>query len=349
MKSISRINHLIHDNLLKLLLLIYGIAIFAPSLGIGIKNFQFGKVDWSSTGGVVFSLPLVMLSFLLFNAGLSVQFSNLKKVLRVPTPLVIGLLSNVMIPLIFTILFAGIGKLFWHNPDEIQNVLVGLAIIASMPIAGSSAAWVQNANGNPALIFGLVVFSTLLSPFLSPFVFHTIGHITTGDYSEDLHELASQGASSFLIVSVVVPSLIGMGVRALMAEKTWTKWAPYFKLLNLINLLVLNYSNASVSLPTAFKNWDLDFLVMIIFVTTLLCIVSFTAGWWVPKFFKIPEAERIALTYGLGMNNNGTGLVLASAAMADHPLIMLPIIFYNLGQQIVAGVFSAKLSHFDEK
>lgn len=41
--------------------------------------------------------------------------------------------------------------------------------------------------------------------------------------------------------------------------------------------------------------------------------------------------------YGLGMNNNGTGLVLASLALADHPRVMLPIIFYNLIQHLVAG------------
>ena len=41
--------------------------------------------------------------------------------------------------------------------------------------------------------------------------------------------------------------------------------------------------------------------------------------------------------FALGMNNNGTGLVLASMAMADHPRVMLPIIFYNMVQHLVAG------------
>ena len=87
--------------------------------------------------------------------------------------------------------------------------------------------------------------------------------------------------------------------------------------------------------------------LMIIFVATLLCIISFTAGWMIPRVIKMSHDDRVALTYGLGMNNNGTGLVLASAAMGNHPLIMLPIIFYNLGQQIVAGVFNSKLNKLD--
>ena len=48
--------------------------------------------------------------------------------------------------------------------------------------------------------------------------------------------------------------------------------------------------------------------------------------------------SSISLMFGLGMNNNGTGLVLASMALADHPRVMLPIIFYNLVQHLVAGV-----------
>lgn len=346
---IKKLNYYIHHHLLKLLLLIYLVAAIFPKFGIGIKNTSLGQVHWDQGGSVIFSLPLLMLSFLLLNAGLSVQFTSLKKVIKVPTPLIIGLLSNLLIPLAFTLIFALFGKLFWHNPDEIQNVLVGLAIIASMPIAGSSTAWVQNANGNPALILGLVVVSTIFSPLLSPLVFHTVGFITTGDYSEDLHELANQGASLFLIISVVVPSLLGIAIRSLINDRVWSKVFPILKMANLINLLALNYSNASASLPTAFKSWDLDFLGMILFSTGILCILSFSAGWLIPKILKIPHPERIALTYGLGMNNNGTGLVLASATLADHPLVMLPIIFYNLGQQIIAGIFDRKIVKSSEK
>jgi hypothetical protein len=41
--------------------------------------------------------------------------------------------------------------------------------------------------------------------------------------------------------------------------------------------------------------------------------------------------------YGLGMNNNGTGLVLASLVLSSYPRVMVPIIFYNLVQHLVAG------------
>jgi hypothetical protein len=42
--------------------------------------------------------------------------------------------------------------------------------------------------------------------------------------------------------------------------------------------------------------------------------------------------------FGLGMNNNGMGLVLASVALAHLPGVMLPALLYTLVQHVVAGV-----------
>ena len=43
------------------------------------------------------------------------------------------------------------------------------------------------------------------------------------------------------------------------------------------------------------------------------------------------------MMFGLGMSNNGSGLVLAATALAGEPRVMLPILFYNLVQHVVAG------------
>ena len=42
--------------------------------------------------------------------------------------------------------------------------------------------------------------------------------------------------------------------------------------------------------------------------------------------------------FALGMNNNGSGLVLAASALAAHPNVLLTIVAYNLVQQVAAGV-----------
>jgi predicted Na+-dependent transporter len=61
-----------------------------------------------------------------------------------------------------------------HNGDETQNILVGLALVASMPIAGSSTAWSQHASGDLTISLGLVLLSTLTSPLTTPLILHAI-------------------------------------------------------------------------------------------------------------------------------------------------------------------------------
>jgi bile acid:Na+ symporter, BASS family len=227
---------------------------------------------------------------------------------------------------------------FWHNQEEVQQILVGLALVAAMPIAGASTAWSQNANGNLALSLGLVLSTTTLSPLLTPFVLHMAGFVTTGDYSEDLHELASGEAASFLGIWVVLPTFLGILAHMLAGEILITKVTPYLKIINYCILLLLNYSNASLTLPNVVSQPDMDFLAIMLAVVIGLCISAFSSGYLLARFSRVSNSETVSLTFGLGMNNNGTGLVLASQALADHPQVMLPIISYNLAQHLVAAI-----------
>ena len=101
--------------------------------------------------------------------------------------------------------------------------------------------------------------------------------------------------------------------------------------------MFLNYSNASASLPQAIARPDPDFLAATLGIVVGLCALMFAAGWALARLFRAGCDRRVALMFGLGMNNNGTGLVMASLALADHPRVLLPIIFYSLVQHLVAG------------
>ena len=73
-------------------------------------------------------------------------------------------------------------------------------------------------------------------------------------------------------------------------------------------------------------------------------MLAFGAGRLIAGWLGSDAPTRASLMFGLGMNNNGTGLVLASMALADHPRVMLPIIFYNLVQQVVAGAVGRSIA-----
>lgn len=327
--------HFIHRYFIWIIVSSYIVAAVLPGFGLWIRNLNLGSVKVFQ-GKLVLSMPLIMLASLLFNAGLGVRATELKQLLHKPLLLLGGVFGNVATPLAFIIVISFMMR-FWHNQDEVQQILVGLALVASMPIAGASTAWSQNANGNLALSLGLVLATTMLSPLLTPTVLHAVGFVTTGDYSDDLHELASDGVVSFLGIWIILPSLLGILAHWVVGEHRITAVAPYLKLINYFVLVLLIYSNASLALPNAVFQPDVDFLVVMLVIVTALCVVAFASGYLLAHVFHADRKETVSLMFGLGMNNNGTGLVIASLALADHPQVMLPIIFYNLVQHLVAS------------
>jgi BASS family bile acid:Na+ symporter len=334
--TIARISHAIHGHFIWLLIGSYAVAGFLPGPGLAIRHVSFGQVVLLGEKTRI-SLPMLMLACLLLNAGLGVRTSQLRDLVRSPLALIGGLVANLLIPIAF-ILGVALSMRMWHNPDEVQNILVGLALVASMPIAGSSTAWSQNANGDLALSLGLVLTSTFLSPLTTPLALHSVGLMATGDYASDLHELAGAGTGAFLALCVILPSALGIGSHVLLGERRLAVIQPRLKLINAVILLLLNYSNASLSLPQAIAVPDWDFLAVILTITLGLCGLGFASGWAISRLMGVNPTQRTSLMFGLGMNNNGTGLVLASMALADHPKVMLPIIFYNLIQHLVAGL-----------
>lgn len=323
-----------------LLLCVYALAALLPGPGLRIRDVPAGSVPWFHGGSVRLSLPSMMLAFLLLNAGFGTQVQELKHLATRLRCLGFGLAASVLGPILFAFAVSLL-LMFWHD-EERQNILVGLALIGTMPIAGSSTAWSQNAGGNLSLSLGLVLVSTLGSPLLTPLGLCLVGYMAQGDYAEHLRELASQGSTAILIVTVVAPSLLGLLLQRVLGSRARLAVLPALKLLNLIDLLLLNYANASSALPQAFGHPDWIFLVITFLSTTSVCVLSFGLGRLVAHWARADSTDELSLMFGLGMSNTGTALVLASAALPEHPDVIVPIVFYTLVQQITAGVVDAR-------
>jgi BASS family bile acid:Na+ symporter len=334
-QAIAFLGRLIHERFFWFLLAACAAASCCPGPGLWLRGVSFGEVSlWGEKAPL--SLPTLMLAFLLFSAGLGVQTAQLRCLLRDPKPLFAGLAANLALPVVFLV---GISQVMggWHNADHVGSILVGLALIASMPVAATSTLWSQNANGNLALSLGLVLLSTLLSPLTTPAVFQAAGLLAHGDYAAVLHEVGAQGAEAFLTVAVILPTVLGLGGKAALGEARVAPAKPLLKLVGSVNYLVLVYANASAALPQVAANPDVNFLTVTLGVVTGLCVTAFAAGWGIARLLRADQGQQTALMFGLGMNANSVGLVLASATLVSHPLVIVPILMYTLVQQLVAG------------
>ena len=329
------IGSFIHRHFLILLIAAYVVAALWPWLGLVTREItlsRFVVLDES----VSITLPMILLAGLLFNAGLSADASELAQVARKPQIVLFGLAMNLLVPLAFLLIAYPVLRL-WHDPDEVQNLLLGLAVVAAMPVAGSSTAWAQNANGNVALSLGLVVLSTLFCPVTTPLTLMAFESVATGGHAEALRQLSGQGTGAFLLVCVVIPSFGGLIARHMLGAKRISRIKPVLKIVNSMVLIFLCYTNASTALPQMIAEPDWDYLVGIVVIVVALCLSAFMAGWLLARFLGLDKSQQRSLMFGLGMNNNGTGMVLACAALSSMPCALLPVLAYNLVQHLVAG------------
>ncbi len=332
---VDSLAHFLHARFIWLLLGAYALAGVLPGPGQVMRAARFGEVVLLGERTPL-SLPVLMLGFLLFHAGLSIKVSRLPDLDRHLLLLGAGLLTNLFFPVACILAVAQLLH-FWPSADEVQYLLVGLALIAAMPIAGSSTAWSQKADGNLPLSLGLVIASTFLSPLTTPLVLHSAALTTRGKYAELMISLASKGTGVFLSVWVLLPSLAGILARPLIGDRRLESARPLLRVASSACLLLLNYVNAAASMPQVTAAPRPAFLAVILGVVAGVCVLSFFSGWVVARLCRADAGQETALMFALGMNNNGTGLVLASLALAAHPAVMLPLMCYNLVQHIVAG------------
>jgi BASS family bile acid:Na+ symporter len=320
----ERLGHFLQRHLLPLVVAAYGLAAVWPHLGLWIRGCVLVEA-----GGTTVTVPMALLALLLFNASVAASPGELGAVLRRPAAVLAGMGVNVLTPLAFLCVLR-IGLWAWPDTAEADCLLLGLTVVAAMPVAGSSTAWSQQAGGNVALSLGLVVVSTFLSPITTPLVLAGVGALMPGGALGD-------GGHGFLLAVVVVPSAVGLLLRRLIGDGVTARVKPALKAVNALVLVLLCYSNATVALPQVVAKPDWDYLLLIGAAASALCVTAFASGWALAKALRVGEADGRSLMFGLGMNNNGTGLVLAASALGALPWAVAPVLAYNLVQHVIAS------------
>ena len=154
------------------------------------------------------TLPLVLLALLLFAAAMSTPYQEIRDAMQRPLLLLFGLAGVWVGPVL---LVAVVGSFFRETLPP--GVLVGLVLVASMPVANSSVGWSHNARGNLALSLGLILFSISLSPWVTPAVLRLLGFSLSVTEQTYTTALVSRFSGKFFIVWVILPTLVGFVCR----------------------------------------------------------------------------------------------------------------------------------------
>jgi BASS family bile acid:Na+ symporter len=323
----------IQRHFLWLLLACYALATFRPNPGLTMHDWRW-PVAVAGNGHV--TLPLLLLAWMLFCAAVMTDLSQVRTVLRHPLVLCTATAAVWLGPSLLVVVAGWIVPRLIDDP-AVAGLLVGLALVATMPVANSSVGWVQNAGGNLALGLALVVLSISLSPWVTPKLLALLGTSLSPAAKLQCEELVSHYSGWFFIVWVILPTALGFACRWLITPARAASAAGWFALTSAAALLLLNYISSSLALPKASRS-QVALLVTAALLAMALSLVGIVLSWAMGWAAGLSRETRSALSFGLSMKHTGLALVLTEAVLTEKKLAILLIVLATLAQHLVAGL-----------
>jgi BASS family bile acid:Na+ symporter len=230
----------------------------------------------------------------------------------------------------------------WLIPPTIEGqatagLLVGLALVATMPVANSSVGWTQSAGGNLGLALALVVLSILLCPWVTPNLLNLLGMSLSASERAYCEALVGGFSGWSFIVWVILPTFAGLACRYLFTPQRVASVASFFNLASAAALLLLNYINSAFALPAISKSSP-TLLLATAGLTTALSVVGLVTACALAWMIYVKPVTRAALIFGLSMKHTGLALILADNVLRDEPLAILVIVLATLIQHLTAGI-----------
>ncbi|MEM9185604.1 MAG: bile acid:sodium symporter, partial [Planctomycetota bacterium] len=233
----------IRRHFLWLLLGAYALAALLPGPGAEIARFDLGV---RLGVGARITAPLMMVAVLLFLAAMAVEVRELRVLLQRP------LLWLTAVACVWLGPVAAVGVAGWVLPavasESAAGMLLGMTLVAAMPVANSSVAWTQQSGGSLPWSLGLVVLSILLTPWVTPRLLHLSGVALLSDEPELIEQATLAFSGAPFIVWVLLPTAAGLTTRRLLGPASTDELTSGRLLLSTAILLVLNYAAGSLAL-----------------------------------------------------------------------------------------------------
>jgi bile acid:Na+ symporter, BASS family len=327
----------LHRYFLPVLLAAYVLAGVFPKPGTVIREFTVTLPNGSQERA-----SMLLLAVLLFCAAAVIEWSQVREIVEHPSILLGGLLTGWFGPVLLVI---AAGALLHRvaGEDVTEGLLVGLALVAAMPVANSSAGWTQNARGNVTLSLGLIVLSILLSPLATPNLLKLMGMVLSEDDTQRIERVVREFSGWSFILWVILPSMAGAAAAWLAGPRRITRLKPYFRLTSLVVILVLNYANASAAVQRLWRDEQAGVVAIAALLAAAVCLVGIALASALARAFRLPQSTATAMAFSLSMKHTGLALVLAGDVLPDQPRVVLVILLSTLAQHVAAAALDWRL------
>ncbi|WP_153799769.1 bile acid:sodium symporter family protein [Foetidibacter luteolus] len=261
-------------------------------------------ISWGSFKLSALITPLIQL--IMFGMGTSMGLGDFAGVIKNPVGVFIGVVSHfIIMPLLgFTIAnFSGL-------PPEIA---AGIILIGCSPNGMASNVISYLAKANLALSITITAVSTMLAPFVTPFLMKWLaGAFVEIDAAKMMWDI---------IQMVILP--IGAGIIAnklLRGNKKWLETImPMVSMFGIAFILVI--------ITAAGRNSLLSIGPVLVILVLIHNLSGYTLGYWTGRLFRMSERDCRTIAIEVGMQNAGLASGLAKEMGKLATVGLAPAIF----------------------
>lgn len=261
---------------------------------------------------ITIGMPIALV-IIMMGLGFEVTLNDFKRVKENPRNVLIALFCQLV--LLITIAFC-LAKLFKLEP----LLAVGLMILAASPGGSTANLFSYLFKGDIALNITLTAFNSVIAAFTLPL----IATLSLTYFMQDSTVVGVQLNKLIQVfLLILVPLTVGMIIRAKKPNfaKRMERFVKYFS----VTFLVL------ICVGALFKEREhlADYFASVGAVCALFCAISLAIGYFIPRLFKMNEAQSRACAFEIGIHNSAVALTIAISVLGNT-IIAIPAAVYSV-------------------
>lgn len=212
-----------------------------------------------------------------------------------------------------------------------QEIVTGIVVEYSIPIAVVSFMWIDMFHGNASLGLAAILISTVCAPFTIPLIIQLLmGAAVAVD---------PMSMMSDLLFMVAIPAIVGVTLNELTHGWGHETLSPNLgPICRLFTLVVVTCN--STGLAPYFISFDIVVLQSAAFILCFSCF-GFVLGMIVARVLHASMPDLFTIVFCIGLRNISSGAVIAAEFFPGSAII--PVMMGTLFQQVLAAIVGSIL------
>jgi BASS family bile acid:Na+ symporter len=266
-----------------------------------------------------------LLGVVMFGMGLTLNLQDFKIVFSRPKDVMIGCLAQFTV---MPLLAWGLVRAFQLD----EALALGVVLVGCCPGGTASNVITYLAKGDLALSVGMTGVSTLLAPFMTPFLTWALAGKSVN--------VDVVGMLLSILWVVILPIVVGLVVKWIWPKFTEqaTDYLPAFSSVAIAFIVsIVIAANANKLMAGG---------LMIVMVVILHNLCGLSLGYLIGQLLGLSDAKRRAISIEVGMQNSGLASSLATIHFAAYPLATIPgaifSVWHNISGALVARIYTSR-------